>query len=110
MTQDLCGHGTGDREGQPTAAGSPHHHELSAFRGADARVVGLVVRERGRHVDVRVGASTVQWSGAHARTPYVVFGAGAEKTVRDWTRAQSNNLKNAIPGSNVLWPAENETG
>ncbi len=85
------------------------HLSSEQARRSGLPAVDYVVSHRG-DVDVRVGASTVQWSGAHARTPYVVFGAGAEKTVRDWTRAQSNNLKNAIPGSNVLWPAENETG
>ncbi|WP_412768034.1 hypothetical protein [Gordonia amicalis] len=79
---------------------------------AEARRSGLpavdyVVNSRG-DVNLKVGASAVKWSAAQARSPYSVFGEGAEKSVRDWTRAQSDGLKNAIPGSEVLWPTENE--
>ena len=77
---------------------------------AEARRSGLpavdyVVNSRG-DVNVKVGPSTHKWSGGQARAPYAVFGPHAEKSVRDWTRAQSDNLKNAIPGSEVLWPGE----
>ncbi|WP_244278278.1 hypothetical protein [Gordonia westfalica] len=76
----------------------------------DARRSGLpavdyVVNNRG-DVNVKVNSSTVKWSVEQARSPYVVLGPQAEKSVRDWTRAQSDNLKKAIPGSEVLWPAE----
>lgn len=76
----------------------------------DARRSGLpavdyVVNNRG-DVDVKVGSSVHKWSGQQARSPYAVFGPHAEKSVRDWTRAQSDNLKKTIPGSEVLWPGE----
>nr|WP_238421886.1 hypothetical protein [Gordonia sp. 'Campus'] len=77
-----------------------------------ARLSGLpavdyVVNHRG-DVDARVGASTFKWSGVQARLPYAVLGPHAEKSVRDWTRAQSESLKNAVPGSDVLWPKEDD--
>ncbi|MFV3114817.1 hypothetical protein [Gordonia amicalis] len=76
----------------------------------DARRSGLpavdyVVNNRG-DVNVKVGSSVHKWSGAQARLPYAVFGPRVEESARDWTRAQSDNLKKTIPGSEVLWPAE----
>ncbi|MDV7101639.1 hypothetical protein R4227_16325 [Gordonia amicalis] len=83
------------------------HLSPEQARRSGLPAVDYVVNHRG-DVDVKVGASTVKWSAAQARSPYSVFGEGAEKSVRDWTRAQSDGLKNAIPGSEVLWPTENE--
>ena len=81
------------------------HVTADRARSAGLPAVDYVVNHRG-DVDARIGASTFKWSGAQARSPYVVFGPQTEKSVRDWTRAQSDSLKNAVPGSDVLWPAE----
>ncbi|GAC00450.1 hypothetical protein GONAM_15_01590 [Gordonia namibiensis NBRC 108229] len=64
-----------------------------------------MVNSRG-DVKARVGTTSYNWSGAQARAPYALAGPELEKSVRDWTRSQSENLKSAIPGSDVLWPAE----
>nr|WP_074851923.1 hypothetical protein [Gordonia westfalica] len=97
----------GPRHSAPETGPNQFEFHLSA---EDARRSGLpavdyVVNNRG-NVDLKVGSSIHRWSGEQARSPYAVFGSGAEKSVRDWTRARSDNLMNAIPGSEVLWPAE----
>ncbi|WP_439031420.1 hypothetical protein [Gordonia terrae] len=98
----------GPRHALPEAEG-PNQFEfhLSAdhARRSGLPAVDYVVNHRG-DVDAQIGASTFQWSGVQARSPYSVLGPNVEDSVRNWTRAQSDSLKNAIPGSDVLWPAE----
>ncbi|MCR5980186.1 hypothetical protein GDN83_20975 [Gordonia jinghuaiqii] len=98
----------GPRHAAPDVDGSHQfefHLSPEEARRSGLPAVDYVVNHRG-DVGVTVGASAFTWSGAQARSPYAVFGPQAEKSVRDWTRAQSDGLKNAIPGSEVLWPAE----
>ena len=81
------------------------HLSPEEARRSGLPAVDYVVNSRG-DVNVKVGSSAFNWSGSQARAPYSVLGAGAEKSIRDWTRAQSDNLRKAVPGSEVLWPAE----
>lgn len=96
----------GPRRAAPEVKG-PNQFEfhLSAdqARRSGLPAVDYVVNNRG-DVDVKVGASRYKWSGEQARAPYAVLGSGVEKSVRDWTRTQSDNLKRAVPGSDVRWP------
>ncbi|WP_374112657.1 hypothetical protein [Gordonia sp. C13] len=98
----------GPRHAAPEVEG-PNQFEfhLSADEARESGLpaVGYVVNSRG-DVNAKVGTTTYKWSGEQAGAPYAVLGPGAEKSVRDWTRAQSDSLKKAIPGSEVLWPAE----
>ncbi|WP_269784981.1 hypothetical protein [Gordonia metallireducens] len=98
----------GPRHAAPEAEG-PNQFEFQ-LSAEEARKSGLpavdyVVNSRG-DVKARVGTTSYNWSGAQARAPYAVLGADVEKSVRDWTRAQSDHLKKAVPGSDILWPAE----
>lgn len=81
------------------------HLTAEHARSAGLPAVDYVVNHRG-DVDAKIGASSFKWSGVQARAPYSVLGPHVEKSVRDWTRSQSDSLKNAIPGGDVLWPAE----
>ncbi|WP_210756630.1 hypothetical protein [Gordonia paraffinivorans] len=81
------------------------HLSADQARRSGLPAVDYVVNNRG-DVDVKVGASQYKWSGAQARAPYAVLGSGVAKSVRDWTRTQSDNLKRAVPGSDVRWPGE----
>lgn len=99
----------GPRHALPESGPNQFEFHLSSDQ---ARLSGLpavdyVVNHRG-DVDAQVGTSTFKWTGVQARSPYAVLGPQVEKSVRDWTRAQSENLKNAVPGSNVLWPGEDD--
>ena len=98
----------GPRHALPENDGSNQfefHLSPEEARRSGLPAVDYVVNGRG-DVNVNVGSSKLQWSGAQARSPYAVLGPNVENSVRDWTRAQSDNLKKAIPGSDVLWPAE----
>ncbi|VTR09258.1 hypothetical protein [Gordonia terrae] len=97
----------GPRHALPESGPNQFEFYLSAdhARRSGLPAVDYVVNHRG-DVDAKIGASTFKWSGVQARSPYAVFGPHAEKSVRAWTRSQSDSLKNAIPGGDVLWPAE----
>ena len=97
----------GPRHALPESGPNQFEFHLSSdqARRSGLPAVDYVVNHRG-DVDAKFGASAFKWSGAQARSPYAVFGPHAERSVRDWTRAQSETLKNAVPGSEVLWPTE----
>ncbi|WP_281431038.1 hypothetical protein [Gordonia alkanivorans] len=98
----------GPRRAAPEADGPSQfefHLSPEEARRSGLPAVDYVVNHRG-NVNLKLGTSTHKWSGEEARAPYAVLGPGAEKSVRDWTRAQSDSVKKAIPGSEVLWPAE----
>ena len=98
----------GPRHALPEAEGQNQfefHLSADHARRSGLPAVDYVVNHRG-DVDAKIGATTFKWSGAQARSPYSVLGPHVEKSVRDWTRAQSDSLQNALPGSDVLWPAE----
>ncbi|MGW8813886.1 hypothetical protein [Gordonia terrae] len=98
----------GPRHALPESGSNQFEFHLTAeqARRSGLPAVDYVVNSRG-DVDVELGASTFKWSGAQARSPYAVFGPHVESSVRNWTRAQSDSLKGAISGSEILWPTEN---
>ena len=98
----------GPRHALPENDGSNQfefHLSPEEARRSGLPAVDYVVNSRG-DVDAKIGASAFKWSGVQARAPYSVLGPTVEKSVRDWSRAQSDALESAVPGSEVLWPTE----
>lgn len=83
---------------QAAKAGLPAVHYQVNMRGD----VNAQVNVGGRNL----GAN---WSGEQARAPYAALGAAkdqTEKTVNQWTRQASDQLKQVVPGIDVAWPQE----
>ncbi|MDL9936484.1 hypothetical protein QSJ18_06995 [Gordonia sp. ABSL1-1] len=78
-----------------------YHLPAPAARAAGLPAVDYVVTARG-DVKISVGASTLGWSAEQAR----VAGSGIVDAGRAWTRAQSDTIKNLIPGGDITWPTE----
>mgnify|MGYP006899150437 FL=1 len=83
---------------QAAKAGLPAVHYQVNMRGD----VNAQVNVGGRNLEAN-------WSGEQARAPYAALGAAkdqAEKTVNQWTRQASDQLKQVVPGIDVAWPQE----
>ncbi|MCZ4581729.1 hypothetical protein O4158_22095 [Gordonia amicalis] len=83
---------------QAARAGLPAVHYQVNMRGD----VNAQINVGGRNLEAN-------WSGEQARAPYAVLGAAkdqAEKTVNQWTRQASDQLKQVVPGIDVAWPQE----